>query len=284
MISYAQNAEDAVLARLFNAQKEGFYVDVGAGHPVNDSVTKYFYDRGWTGLNIEPMQQMYELLCADRPRDINVHAAVSDRNQDVTLFEAPEGNLGGSTIEPAVAVEQEKATGETFTPRPVEAITLTALFDRHGVEAIDFLKIDAEGHEAAIILSTDWSVIRPRVLVVEAVEPVAGDPSHGRWEHALLAAGYVCTLFDGLNRFYAQAEDEEALAALSTPANAFDEIEPWRWVSQLEGAKAHIANLEEARSRAEQWAEVLSSKLLETVPRRSRAAGALQRWFRRREP
>lgn len=50
MLSYAQNAEDVVLRRAFVAVDIGFYFDVGAGHPVEDSVTHHFYERGWRGI------------------------------------------------------------------------------------------------------------------------------------------------------------------------------------------------------------------------------------------
>jgi FkbM family methyltransferase len=256
VISYAQNAEDAVLARLFDQQPTGFYVDIGAGHPVLDSVTKHFYDRQWRGMNIEPMRRMFDLLLQERPRDINVHAAVSNVEGTVTLYEAPESDLGSSTINEAIAASRI-AAGDSFTPVDVDVVTLGSLVERHGVNHIDFLKIDVEGHEAEIIHSTDWSALRPRVLVIEAVKPGSTDPSHEDWEHVLTAANYVCTLFDGVNRFYAQAEDEPARKVLSTPANVFDDVEPWRWVSQIEGAKKHILAVEEARMIAERYAEDL---------------------------
>ena len=49
-ISYAQNLEDYHLARLFEGQASGFYVDVGAGHPVGDNVSFNAYLRGWSGI------------------------------------------------------------------------------------------------------------------------------------------------------------------------------------------------------------------------------------------
>lgn len=54
MISYAQNFEDLVLHRVFRGQKNGFYIDMGPMGPVLESVTKFFYDEGWSGINIEP--------------------------------------------------------------------------------------------------------------------------------------------------------------------------------------------------------------------------------------
>jgi hypothetical protein len=44
-ISYAQNLEDVMLYRALKHVECGFYIDVGAQHPVIDSVTKAFYDR-----------------------------------------------------------------------------------------------------------------------------------------------------------------------------------------------------------------------------------------------
>ena len=74
-VSYAQNYEDVMLKRAFGNLKFGFYVDVGAHHPVNDSVTHDFYKIGWHGINIEPMQLEFDLLTEQRPRDINLQLA-----------------------------------------------------------------------------------------------------------------------------------------------------------------------------------------------------------------
>src|SRR5438876_9312099 len=65
LISYAQNFEDVMLGRVFAGRKTGFYVDVGAADPVNLSVTKWFYDLGWSGLNIEPNRPLFERLATD---------------------------------------------------------------------------------------------------------------------------------------------------------------------------------------------------------------------------
>src|SRR5271165_5311265 len=75
MISYAQNFEDVTLWRAFKDIGVGRYVDVGAFHPEIDSVTKWFYDQGWSGINMEPVPEMFAVIEAARPRDINIRAA-----------------------------------------------------------------------------------------------------------------------------------------------------------------------------------------------------------------
>jgi peptide methionine sulfoxide reductase MsrB len=62
IISYAQNREDVIIDAFFPDLKKGFYVDIGAADPNYDSVTKFFYEKGWSGINIEPNPQLFKLL------------------------------------------------------------------------------------------------------------------------------------------------------------------------------------------------------------------------------
>jgi uncharacterized membrane protein len=72
ILSYAQNGEDVVLSRAFADQEFGFYVDVGACHPVEDSVTLHFYERGWQGVNVEPDRELHALFLEARLPQIAV--------------------------------------------------------------------------------------------------------------------------------------------------------------------------------------------------------------------
>src|SRR6476659_9728686 len=89
MISYAQNGEDVVLARAFGSRDIGFYVDVGASHPVADSVTKHFYDRGWRGINVEPVSASFQELLSERPQDRNLNIAIGFRQAARTFYQVP---------------------------------------------------------------------------------------------------------------------------------------------------------------------------------------------------
>src|SRR3954462_5863373 len=68
-ISYAQRYEDLHLLRIFGEQADGFYIDIGAGHPVFDNVSFAFYLRGWSGITVEPNPDLARLNRAVRPRD-----------------------------------------------------------------------------------------------------------------------------------------------------------------------------------------------------------------------
>ena len=63
------------LLRAFGEQPSGFYIDIGAGHPVYDNVSFAFYLRGWRGITVEPNPWLAQLSEAVRPRDIRVAIA-----------------------------------------------------------------------------------------------------------------------------------------------------------------------------------------------------------------
>ncbi|MHC5827470.1 MAG: FkbM family methyltransferase, partial [Nostoc sp.] len=86
-ISYAQNLEDVLLNRVFKHKINGFYIDVGALHPTVDSVTKAFYDRGWSGINIEPIKENCNIFQKERPKDINLNIALSNSEGNLDFFE-----------------------------------------------------------------------------------------------------------------------------------------------------------------------------------------------------
>jgi hypothetical protein len=84
--SYSQEGEDMILRRLFEKQKKGFYVDVGAHHPKRFSNTFFFYKNGWRGINIDAMPNSMCLFNKIRPRDINIEIPISDKKQKLKYY------------------------------------------------------------------------------------------------------------------------------------------------------------------------------------------------------
>jgi FkbM family methyltransferase len=221
LISYAYHHEDVVLARAFGDRPDGFYIDVGANHPTHASVTKLFSDRGWRGVNVEPNPALAALLANARPRDVNLPIGLSDQPGKLTLY-VVEDESGLSTLDVGKADSYRKS-GRPLTAHEIEVLTLAQVCDRYvGDTPIDFLSIDVEGHEGAVLAGADFCRWRPRVLVIESTRPYTNDPAHHVWEPAVLAAGYSFALFDGINRFYARSDEEVLLARLGWPANPVD--------------------------------------------------------------
>ena len=224
MISYAQNFEDVMIARLFGDMHRGFYVDIGAAHPDFLSVTRHFYDRGWCGVNIEPTFCFYPLLCEARPRDINLQCAIGNGPGLATFYEVS-AFAENSTLASAVA-DRLTAVGLAATPRQVEVVRLAEVCDLHVKDrTIDFMKIDVEGGELGVLQSGDWKRFRPRLLIVEATVVNSKEENWHTWEPILIEAEYHKVWFDGLNNFYLREEDLDLRHAFRLPPNIHDGFE-----------------------------------------------------------
>src|SRR5262245_27094161 len=146
MISYAQNFEDVILARVFKDRCPGFYVDVGAGDPVHLSVTKWLYDLGWNGINIEPNRALFQELIAQRLRDINLPIAAGAARGKLTFYEAEVGELSSFNAAACKGVSKVKSK------RIVQVHPLDDILHKYVPEReIDFLKIDVEGWEQEVL-------------------------------------------------------------------------------------------------------------------------------------
>jgi FkbM family methyltransferase len=209
-LSYAQNLEDYHLARAFAGQRDGFYIDVGAGHPVCDNVSCWFYLQGWRGIVVEPQDDLIDLYGLVRPRDIR-ESCVLGRTVGEANFHAVERLHGFSSILEQAAA-QATNFGATFRSRKATMKTLASLCTEHGVERIDFLKIDVEGAEGEVLAGGDFTRWRPRVVVAEALAPGSLAENWSGWEPQLIEQGYDFVLFDNLNRFYVAREESELRA------------------------------------------------------------------------
>jgi len=218
-ISYAQNAEDVLLYRALRDVRQGTYVDVGANDPSGDSVTKAFYDRGWRGVNIEPVTSLYEALVKQRPEDVNVNAAAGAAEAQKTLYEIP--GTGLSTLDASVA-QRHRSQGFKVIETSVPVRTLRSILAETPRTDIHFLKIDVEGWEREVLLGIDLTATRPWIIVVEATEPNTEIPSFSDWESLLLEHQYSFVFFDGLNRYYLARERKALKKAFSRPVNSGD--------------------------------------------------------------
>jgi FkbM family methyltransferase len=253
IVSYAQNLEDVMLWRALGAHGPGFWIDVGAAHPTTDSVTRAFSERGWRGINIEPRDEEFALLVAERPNDVNLHLAVGARAGRTTFYDFE--IAGHSTFDEATAA-RHRAAGRTPRKREVEVVTLAEICRRHVAGEVHFLKIDVEGAEREVLEGADFAACRPRIVVIEATLPDSPEDASAGWEPLLLAAGYRFAWFDGLNRFYIAAESWEALARhFTVQPNVFDGYRVAYPMTRTAGAEAALAS---ARAQIERLRRLMA--------------------------
>ncbi len=234
MISYAQNFEDAMIARLFPQGHNGFYIDIGAADPVKLSVTKHFYDAGWSGINVEPLPRFFRRLQAERPRDVNLQVVVGSAAGESEFFEIldlPENST--SNLEVMAAL---RAEGSQMAVHHVRKLSLRDICEEYaGDRQIDFMKIDVEGGELDILANADWVRFRPILLVVEAVVVNGQDEAWSEWEPVITANRYEKVWFDGLNNFYLRQESSHLKERFQLAPNLWDNIVTARLIPQGDG-------------------------------------------------
>ena len=213
-VSYAQYGEDVLLAQALGSVDQGRYIDVGANDPDVHSVTRAFYDRGWSGVNVEPVPSLHARLTERRARDVNLAVACGSRDGVVTLQEIP--GTGLSTTDATLAAQHARR-GFEASQRNVPMLALDTIWQRHIDGEVHFLKIDVEGGEADVLAGIDLSLHRPWVIVVEATMPLSNQPSHAAWEDRLVGYRYRLAHDDGLNRYYVAEEHDNLVPAFRGP-------------------------------------------------------------------
>lgn len=262
--SYAQNAEDVRLWRVLASRERGFYVDVGAGDPTVGSVTKLFYDAGWSGINVEPGPD-HAALAAARSRDITLDVAIASEPGEREMW-ISHPDRGLSSLEP-IPLERLPA-GFTVARKRVQTQTLDEVLEEHGQgRQLDFLKIDVEGAERTVLESIDLDVTRPTVVVVEAISPLSFRSTHDEWEHHLLEAEYEFAAFDGINRFYVPRDQADLVSALAYPVTVLDRFQ----TSELVEARATAAFLATERGSSVPESSELPESRLEATTRQALA-------------
>lgn len=244
IVSYAQNLEDIVLARALEPwRRPGTWIDIGAGSPHDDSVTKLFSNLGWSGVNVEPLPSDFASLCTDRPNDINLNVAVGELRGRADFFLGPLHSRGNSSLVAAHGIHDSSRTIEVDVV-PFQDVA------QNICRPVDFLKIDVEGYERQILRSIDWDSPPARILVIEATRPNSRERCDHEWRDLIPANQYEFALFDGLNCFYALRSSNLA-ASLAAPANIFDNYVRASQLAELAQLRETIDQLTQDMDRQE---------------------------------
>jgi FkbM family methyltransferase len=259
VISAAQNYEDVLLNRVFD-KEEGFYIDIGAGDPNADSVTKWFYELGWRGINIEPNPIFIPIYAQCRPQDINLQIGIGREVKEMPFYRVHQNDIGhGWGLS---SLKLDYATRATALGFKTDALTISVVplqdvINKYVSKPVDFLKIDVEGAEFDVLADVDFQRFRPTVICIEAIQPEHGIPSHQEWEQILIRYGYIFALFDGVNAFYLKEESAELLPQFNSGVNVHDRF-------RRQGPEA--VNLPQPRT----WPQRIRSRIIAWQKSRSR--------------
>ena len=167
--SWGQEGEDMILRKLFCDKKRGFYVDIGAHHPLRFSNTQYFYLQGWNGINVDALPGSMEVFQRMRKRDINLEMGVGEEEHWAEYYMFNDPALNGFSKEISNIRDSQPDKYKIINTCKVKILPLETILQKYltSGQKIDFLSIDVEGMDLMVLRSNDWQIFRPRCVLVE---------------------------------------------------------------------------------------------------------------------
>ena len=173
--SYSQDGEDKILKEIFKDTNPGIYIDVGCYHPIELSNTALLYNRGWNGINIDISEYSISLFNYLKPDDVNLNLAVSNiAGYTDIFFQKKLSKISTINKEKSLKIFQGK-----INTKKIVCKTLTEIIDGtiYKDKKINFLNIDAEGHDLEVLQSLNYDKYLPEVICVEIF------PDQGNFEN-----------------------------------------------------------------------------------------------------
>lgn len=165
-MSYSQNNEENLIAQVFDGKTDGRFLDIGAYDAKLLSNTRALYERGWSGVMVEPSPGPMTMLLKEYgndPRIILVMAAVT-KCAGLVKMHATDDPISTSS-EVALKIWQDDGY-KFYGSFLAQSITLELLVYLFGVN-FDFIDIDVEGGSADLFLAALTFPLRPRLYCVE---------------------------------------------------------------------------------------------------------------------
>lgn len=215
------------------------------------------------------------MLRDSRPDETVIQAAAGEGSGLVTLNVIPDTGL--STGDRGVA-ESHAAEGFVPTSTDVPVVSLNALLDNFAGQDLHWLKIDVEGMEESVLRSWGDAFVRPWVVLVEAIDPVAGAPNDRAWRGLIEQRDYHEVFFDGINRFFVANERSDLDAAFAAPAHSLGQfLVPWHhWsaANVVHQFRDEVGKAEQM-AQARQDADTANARRAEAVAARDDTARSL---------
>jgi len=164
----SQYGQDEFLEnKVFKGLKNGVFMDIGAHDGVTINNTLYFEtSNGWTGINVEPIKEVFDKLLQNRPNCININCAVDKRNGLAEFIH----NRGYSEMISGLKAQFDlrhierlnnelDSHGGSSEVIHVETKTIESICKENNISTINYLSIDVEGAEFDVIKSINFETV-----------------------------------------------------------------------------------------------------------------------------
>ena len=178
------NQDKYLEENIFKGYRDGIFVDVGAHDGITINNTLYFERyNNWSGINIEPIETVYNKLIQNRPKSININCAVCNNDGETDFFcntgytEMISGITNTFHPEHLKRLNNENLIkGSTTKIIKVNTKKLETIFDEHAIRHVNYLSIDVEGAEFEVIKSINFDKVFIDVIGFEVNYEDAGIP------------------------------------------------------------------------------------------------------------
>jgi hypothetical protein len=238
--SFSQNFEDVRLLRAFAQQPEGFFVDVGSAHPVEDSCTFLFDRMGWSGICIDAMPQREDLYQSIRTNSKLITSVINDGTSAKFYYtrHANGDSTGLSTTSLEVA-EKLKEDGFWVEEISIPGTTLKDLLkDQNVKKNFEILTMDLEGTAIQALQYGFFEEFRPKVICLESTTPRSPVKDYELIDY-VKSNNYSEIVHDGLNSFFVPEEEEHNYLMLAEQLSPFIDGFFLQWRAFTRGLKAY---------------------------------------------
>jgi FkbM family methyltransferase len=141
------------------AKPNGVFFEAGANDGKFQSYTyRLEKEFGWTGVLVEPSARAFAACQTNRPQSQVLNCALTD--EDVEFIT---GDFDGNPMASVNGVRLQRSAAVA-----VRAMSLTQVFNAHLKDkVVDLMSIDVENYELNVLRSLDYTVYRPRFILVE---------------------------------------------------------------------------------------------------------------------
>jgi FkbM family methyltransferase len=155
-------------------------VIVGANNgELKDFLTPHLSRSNVSAVLVEPVAELFHELERRFAGAANLHfenSAIGRRTCRKTIYRVgkreglPEWSRGlGSFSKEVILGHENQVAGlrKYVIPEKVSCITFSKLMEKHGLQVVNILQVDTEGHDHEIITSLDLNKVRPDVIIAE---------------------------------------------------------------------------------------------------------------------
>lgn len=151
---FSQIGQSAYMDQLLQAKRNGFFVEAGGYDGETFSNSLYFeLEREWTGLLIEPVPSLYQLLVSKNRRVYSINACIAQKKPTVSKFRIYDA-LSGRFSE--MSDTHNKRMGDNYVFIYVPCFSLNTILKAINVKNVDYFSLDLEGGEWDVLSSLDF--------------------------------------------------------------------------------------------------------------------------------